>query len=1199
MALRIDGRYEVSSELGHGGMGEVYRVLDTATGEPLALKRMHSPDSSVTQPERGAIHFRREFHTLARLAHPNVVEVRDFGLDDGRPYYTMELLGGRDLRDAARASVRQCCGWLRDVASALALLHARGLLHRDLKSRNVRLTSDGRAKLIDFGVLATMGVAGDVAGTPSSIAPECVRGLPLDGRADLFGLGALAYWLLTGHHAYPARNLEEAAAAWAQRPVAPSQLREDIPEPLEQLVMSMLSVDPGARPRTAAETIDRLSVLAELEPTPGVDLSLGWLASVELVGREAELQRVRALATDTVGGRGDVLVFEAPSGAGKTRLLREAGVEAQLAGAAVLRATGLRGAGYDVVRQLVAGVAEGARGATSAAVSSALRRLLPELGASAGGPAGDPMEERLRVQRGLTRWFRALAEHKPLVLLIDELQRVDEPSLAALAALARESSGRWRIGMVAARATDDAVGAAAAHDALVARAEVVMLRGLDRSGVRALVHSLFGDVPHADAVAAWMHGVAGGSPLLCTELAHHLVDGGTIRYAEGTWLLPADLEDTAAPRALEEAMDQRVIALSAETRALGEALAVLGTNASLELLAAVAAAEESRTFTAIDELVERELLVGRDTGFEFRHEGLRAALLRGLDPEHRRELHRRSAEAMESTRAMPWSAGDEAGIGWHWLRGGDRSRGAEILERAGRRQYAAQSFVEAIPALEAALEVCEQREGPSRRCLELRQMLMRAGVVSDRSVVMRYADDTIAALGHQSGLATAAKLSRWLGNRIALVVALGWAWLGFKLGGSRRFAPLDALARVIALVNYTASVHSLGYATDEVRALLRTAAPLQGLRGRIPWAAYLVVENFLLIAQGKWERLQDNVTSVLRVLEDDDRTPLPEIDRRFARGAVHYMQASRRALDQDPAFERDVAALEELDLRFFDAAAFTARYMFHELRGERARAEANAERSRIYAVQLGNTWVFDSQRAWVGAIACSTARDVVGLKRAGDELERMQAQGFRFAGFAAFARAEYLRECGDPRGALAVLEPAEREAPPDQLFLRQLVVGARADAHLGDDDAESALRAADEGLAMQLDGEPGLFTARLRLRLTRARARAALGEASGAAAELEALAADAQHLGSPVWRASIDEARADLAAAAGRAVESRAHRADAAAWLRATANPVLVARAERLALADLPSASSGGRDEEEVATLLLRSDVDENSSTAG
>src|SRR6185503_11731607 len=157
------------------------------------------------------------------------------------PYYTMELLEGKDLRELAPVSVEEACRYVRDIASSLALLHARRLLHRDVTPRNVRLSAAGYAKLIDFGALATFGVSRQIIGTAPFIAPEVLYAAPLDHRTDLFALGGVLYWALTRRNAYPARAIPDLIELW-QRPVArPSELVPGISRALDELVMSLLS----------------------------------------------------------------------------------------------------------------------------------------------------------------------------------------------------------------------------------------------------------------------------------------------------------------------------------------------------------------------------------------------------------------------------------------------------------------------------------------------------------------------------------------------------------------------------------------------------------------------------------------------------------------------------------------------------------------------------------------------------------------------------------------------------------------------------------------------------------------------------------------------------------------------------------------------------------------------------------------------
>src|SRR5882724_2069753 len=163
----IGGRYVVEAELGVGGMGVVWRVLDASTGRTVALKQLR-PNAGRT--ERAL--FQREYHTLVLLKHPRIIEVYDYGIHEGAPYYTMELLDGADLHALSPLSYPEACRHLRDVASSLALLAAHRLVHRDLTARNVRVTSDGRSKLIDFGALSPFGVTHTVVGTPPYVPPE-------------------------------------------------------------------------------------------------------------------------------------------------------------------------------------------------------------------------------------------------------------------------------------------------------------------------------------------------------------------------------------------------------------------------------------------------------------------------------------------------------------------------------------------------------------------------------------------------------------------------------------------------------------------------------------------------------------------------------------------------------------------------------------------------------------------------------------------------------------------------------------------------------------------------------------------------------------------------------------------------------------------------------------------------------------------
>jgi serine/threonine-protein kinase len=255
--------------------------------------------------------FEREYRVLLSLQHPRIIEVYEYGLDAEGPTYTMELIEGSDLRELAPLPALSTCRYLRDVASSLALLHARRLLHRDVSARNVRTRADGSCKLIDFGALMSFGTSDQIVGTPPAIPPEALSGQALDQRTDLYSLGTLGYYLLTGRHAYPARSVQALPDAWANQVVPPSFYVPDVPKELEALILQMISLDVLCRPNSASEAIDRLNAIASLEPDHNARIARGYFRGTQLVERGRELSRADRAIARAKEGHGRTWVLEA------------------------------------------------------------------------------------------------------------------------------------------------------------------------------------------------------------------------------------------------------------------------------------------------------------------------------------------------------------------------------------------------------------------------------------------------------------------------------------------------------------------------------------------------------------------------------------------------------------------------------------------------------------------------------------------------------------------------------------------------------------------------------------------------------------------------------------------------------------------------------------------------------------------------
>src|SRR5262245_32169494 len=205
------GRYVDCRMLGHGGMGAVYRARDPELDRAVAIKVM------LEASEDFIARFRREAQSIARLAHPNIVQIYDFGVDDeNNPYFVMELIDGTPLdkvvRERGRLAPLEVIRLARQAAEGLDAAHRAGIVHRDVKPSNLIVDRRGTVKLVDFGIARVTDAAAQLTGamalmgTPSYMAPEQAKGLPVDHRADVYALGLTIYELLAGKPPFSAAD---------------------------------------------------------------------------------------------------------------------------------------------------------------------------------------------------------------------------------------------------------------------------------------------------------------------------------------------------------------------------------------------------------------------------------------------------------------------------------------------------------------------------------------------------------------------------------------------------------------------------------------------------------------------------------------------------------------------------------------------------------------------------------------------------------------------------------------------------------------------------------------------------------------------------------------------------------------------------------------------------------------------------------
>jgi serine/threonine-protein kinase len=260
------GRYEILDKLGEGAMGVVYRARDASLGRVVALKML---SADLGAEEELHQRFQREAEAIGRLSHPNIVTVYDVGESSGQLYMAMELLEGDDLRSLiekrAAIAFADRVRILIQICTGLAYAHSRGVVHRDIKPANILVGSDGRAKILDFGLArvsarSTITRRGVILGTPDYMAPEQAMGKGVDRRSDVFSAGAVFYEFLTLEKPFKGKTLHAVLyQIISDDPEPVLTVNPEVPVRLASIVHRMLRKDPDLRYGAMEEVARELS----------------------------------------------------------------------------------------------------------------------------------------------------------------------------------------------------------------------------------------------------------------------------------------------------------------------------------------------------------------------------------------------------------------------------------------------------------------------------------------------------------------------------------------------------------------------------------------------------------------------------------------------------------------------------------------------------------------------------------------------------------------------------------------------------------------------------------------------------------------------------------------------------------------------------------------------------------------------------
>ena len=717
-------RYQVLRRIGAGGMGVVYEAEDRESGQKVALKTISNPNVEKVYQ------LKREFRVLADLSHPNLVALYDLVVDTESCFFTMELLDGVDLlaylwkrstsdfeiahaattTSGARVAALGAVGSgavaivpegeaetisgmrptpcqfdrlraaLPQLARGLHALHAAGKIHRDVKPSNIQVTSDGRAVLLDFGLVAELERrhAGDgmIAGTIAYMAPEqCAGDVALTPAADWYALGVVLFHALTARLPFegaPARVLLEKQTLAAPRP---SRLATGIPADLDELCAELLEREPQDRPSGAA-LLRRLGVgEADSSRLPMISLSRDGGFS----GRDAELAQLEAALEPLTRRRAAVAVVRAPSGMGKTSLVARFfdRVKATHDDVLLLRGRCIEreDVPYKAIDHLIDELSDWwlalppkeAQGLLprDACLLPTLFPVLDRVPAIADAPRtrqiADAQARRTHAFDALRETLQRLGDRRTVVLFLDDMQWVDRDTTALLADLMRAPDPPPLLLVLATRADDTAVLDLVRR--MDAEPTYVELGPLPDEAALALAVSQLGESNVATAQRLVVE--ADGNPLFLIELTRYLHN--------------RSIED-AAGKGLDAMLAERIDGLGEDARLLAEMVAIAGeplTRRVLGAASAVPGAELSRQLSHLRaQRVVRSSGSRSDDTIEPYHARIRLAIAAGVPPERRAKHHRAIATALSGK-------GTADQLARHWYGAGDLDHAAGHARRAG------------------------------------------------------------------------------------------------------------------------------------------------------------------------------------------------------------------------------------------------------------------------------------------------------------------------------------------------------------------------------------------------------------------------------------------------------------------------------------------------------------------------------------